>query len=493
MLKRFAVLAAFGMLVFGGLAARPAVGQYGNLVARVPDGVNTIVALNVQDILSSPLAQEQNWRAQQEKATEAGLSMVPPNADYFLMASQMDYEFMHPIWEVAMANLKYEASMPRVAARWGGEIDRISNRTAVRLPTDAYVVQFGSNLVGAYRPGNRQSIARWLSATDTFENRLTPYLKESLDFSQKGRTPIIMAMDLSNVLSEDLITSRMEGMKSLEGVDVNKEQLAKAMASIQGVTLGITIRDKIYGAIKVDFAEDVSFMEPFAKALVLEILSNQGAMIDEFKSWNVKAEGKEIKIGGTLQRSGMQRIMSIMEVPASLQSYAGSDSVPEVSEEDLARLASQQYFKSVSSLLDDLKKDSPDFKNLSQIGTWLNRYATKIDKLEILNVDPELVDYGRYVSSSMRAASTALKSSAGRARTRSLNVSSSYTPYGRWGTNGYYAGYAQDVRALQQDRTQIRTEERISAATDARSIMQEVTEATADIRVKMTQKYQANF
>jgi hypothetical protein len=46
---------------------------------------------------------------------------------------------------------------------------------------------------------------------------------------------------------------------------------------------------------------------------------------------------------------------------------------------------------------------------------------------------------------------------------------------------------------MQSDRTRIRTEERVSSATDARGIMQEVLQQTAQIRVKMSQKYSAEF
>ena len=106
-----------------------ATAQYASLVARVPRGANTIVILDVQRLLDSPLAKQQNWRDKQERAAEAGITMVAPTAQQFLMASHLDYEFMQPVWEVAMANLSYEPSLPRLAARWAGEIDRISNVT----------------------------------------------------------------------------------------------------------------------------------------------------------------------------------------------------------------------------------------------------------------------------------------------------------------------------------------------------------------------------
>jgi hypothetical protein len=492
-LSRFLVAAPL-MLAAYCLMTQDATAQFGSLTARIPHGANALVVLNVEKILATPLAKTQNWREKHENAAAAGLTILPPTAQQFIMASNMDVEFMEPVWEIAMANLRNEPSLPKIAARWGGQVDRVSNRNCVALPNDSYVVQFGPNLLGAYRPGNRQNVARWLTSTDTSGDRLSPYIAEALSYSEKLGTPIIMALDLEGVVSEEFVKERAPEFESLKGRDIDVQQLAKALAGLRGITFGATIRDKVFGSIKVDFSDDVSFLGDLAKPLLLEVLAHRSAMIDEFEEWTVKIEGNRLQISGPLYRSGMQRILSILDVPASLQPV-GESSTGEASPEDLARLSSQQYFKSVADLVDDLrsKPSQGKTKSISQYGTWFNRYADKIDKLPILNVDPLLLDYGLYVSTSFRSAAESIRSSAGRARVRQLQNPNSYVAYGRWGVNGAYGGYVQDVKAQQADRTAIRAEERISSATDARGIMQDVMQQTADIRVKMTQKYNAEF
>ncbi len=494
-LRRFTVASLFALTIVSSMAlTETADAQFGGLTARIPSGANAIVILNVQKALASPLAKEQDWRGQQEKAAAAGITILPPSAQQFLMAANMDIEFMQPVWEVAMANLRYEPSLPKIAARWGGEIDRVANRNCISLPNDSYVVQFGPNMIGSYRPGNRQNVTRWLKSTDVSGDRLSPYMQEALTYAEKAGTPIIMALDLEGAVSEEAIKQQAPEFESLKGHNIDTDKLAKAIASIRGVTLGVTIKDKIYGAIKVDFTDDVSFLGDLAKPILLEALANRSAMIDEFETWTAKVEGNRIQLGGPLYRSGMQRILSILDVPASLRpdsTSGGADASPE----DIKRLASQQYFKSVADLVDDLrsKPSTGQTKSISQYGTWCNRYADKIDKLPILNVDPELLDYGLYVSTSLRNAGETIRGAGGRARVRSLDTPNSYVYYGRWGTNGAYGGYVQDLKAVQSDRTRIRTEERVSSATDARGIMQDVVQATAEIRVKMTNKYNAEF
>jgi hypothetical protein len=481
-------------LCFGVLAHSQVMAQFGGLTARIPREANTIVVLNVDRVLASPLAVEQDWRGRHEKAAAAGVTMLPPGAEQFLMAANMDVEFMQPVWEIAMAKLRYEPSLPRIAARWGGDMDRVADRNCVALPNDSYVVQFGPNLIGAYRPGNRQNVSRWLTSTDTSGDRLSPYLQEALAYAEKGGTPIIMALDLDGVVSEELVKQRAAELESLKGSSIDIDRLAKAISSVQGITLGVTLRDKVHGAIKVDFAEDVGFLGDLAKPVLLEALANHSAMIDEFSTWEAKVEGTRIQISGPLYHSGMQRLLSILDVPASLHP-TDSPSNGEASQEDLTRLASQQYFKSIQGLVEDLREKPTEgkTKSINQYGTWFNRYADKIDKLPIVNVDPVLLDYGLYVSGSFRNAGETIRSAGGRTRVRQLESPNHYVAYGRWGTNGAYGGYVQDLKATQSDRTRIRTEERISSATDARGIMQDVLQQTQQVRQQMTQKYNAEF
>lgn len=76
------------------------------------------------------------------------------------------------------------------------------------------------------------------------------------------------------------------------------DQLAAALASIRGLTLGMTVTDQVYGKVKVDFDQDVPLTPELAKPLLLEALANHGAMIEEFTQWECAVSGKEITLGG---------------------------------------------------------------------------------------------------------------------------------------------------------------------------------------------------
>jgi len=66
--------------------------------------------------------------------------------------------------------------------------------------------------------------------------------------------------------------------------------------------------------------------------------------------------------------------------------------------------ASQAYFQSVSTLLDDLRKEFDTNRDARRTlaPTYMDRYGRRIDRLPILNVDPELLAYGASVSASLR-------------------------------------------------------------------------------------------
>ena len=488
--------------------------QFQDLLTRVPSDANTLIILNVEKIMQSPIAQKENWRARQESSFSAGLIILPPEASRFVMASQMDLDFFQPKWNVSLLDLRYEASMPQVAARRGGTVDNLGGREAAALPGDFYVVKFGERIVGFMSPAHRQDVARWVDRIYS-ENRskaaLSPYLTEAIGYAEEVGTPVIMALDLEHVVTLERIKQRLPELEALKDRDVDHEKLAKALSSVRGLTLGVTIGEKMTGALKVDFAEDVTMMKDYAKPLLLEALGNHGAMIDEFDSWQASVSGNRVMIQGELYDSGMRRVLSFLDAPPSLQPQPESSS-SEQSEESLVKLSSQQYFKSVDTLLKDLrgKRGGSDFHTWGQVGLWFEKYARKIDELSVLNVDPELVDFGQYVSGQLRQGETAMKGIGARRGVRESNLApANYgitggtyggVGYGGWGNyGGVYGGWwsgrtrNQALQDQQQERTRIGRQEKIRGNASANMIMQGLQQATGDMRRLMTEKYMVEF
>ena len=486
--------------------ARPAAAQLGDLVRRVPDHPNALMVLDVAKIYGSPMSEKEEWPGKMLKAFESGMIMVPPTASQFVLASQLDLDAMQPIWEVALAKVSKEVSIPQFAQLRGGSVDVVAGQSAVALPDGTYAIKFGPAVVGGMKPANRQSVGRWIEASRDANRRPLPaYLEEAVGYVQDIGTPIIIALDLENAVAPALIRRRLGELKCLESKSVDLDKLSQALASVRGVTLGITLVERRYGGLKIDFSEDVSMTADFAKPLLLEVLAYRGAMIDEFNDWTVTVTSNQIQLKGVLEPSGLRRVLSLLEPPHSPDYVSTKPSSGTDPEELAVALASQEYFKTISTLLDDLsgKRKSDEFVTWGQVALWFERYAKKIDNLPILNVDNELLDYGVFVADSLRQSQTAMKgigAKSGYRQTQAPNVQAysggavaARGPYG--GAYGYRYGYNPKLSMAldsQQD-AQIRTQERIQGNANAHFIMQGIDQATSAIRRSMTQKYKIEF
>ncbi|MEQ8786149.1 MAG: hypothetical protein RIC55_07610 [Pirellulaceae bacterium] len=523
MSRRFALLiVSLGLsMLWNSIAAA----QYGDLIRRIPYEANAVIVLDVGKIHDSPIGKAESWRGQHEKRFEAGLSMVPPSAEHYIVASKMDFEYMTPVWTSAVMDVSYEVSMPELSVWAGGEMDEIEGQAAVRMPTDAYVIKFGVNKMGTMRPGNRQETTNWIRNVYKFSQRepLTPYLAEAVGYVQDLGTPIIMAVDLDGVVSADRVRSRLDELsKESGGVDLSNVDLdaaAKVLAGIRGAMLGVTLRDKVNGKIKVDFGEDVAPIAPIAKPLLLAVLAEQGAMIEEFNDWQVQAGGKLITLEGELLPSGRRRMMSLLDAPAELHQAVsqgqtgggqpgaqgeGGGKTDEEKQKQLTIAATKQYFNSLVTLIDDIRgqRQSSDFHTWGQVGLWFERYATRIDELPTLNVDPEAVQFGQWISTQFRASESAMKGIGPQSRIAQqrvptqYNTRTTYTPIGVnfWGPTGVYNTVSQvDNRATGEAKARARTQVKIQGNMQANMSMQGMQQAVGDMRRYLTQKYNVQF
>ena len=495
------------LVVFSVLVACSCSGfaQFASLVARVPKDANALIMLNAEGIRRSPLARKQGWDTKLSDAYEAGLIVLPPQGQYMVMASKIDLDFMEPVWEVALLNTSQEVSIPKVAARWGGSIDNVGSRSAARLPDDSYVVQLADNRVGSMRPANRQDVSRWVRGSDrtSVGGNMSPFLTAvSTAMQRQSAYQIILAIELSDAISQPAAESFVA--RKLEMPDSAK-RLGEVLSSIRGATFSVAVGNAVRGQLSIDFAQDASALDGKAKDVLLAVLAERGAQINEFEDWDAEVKGSSVYFTGVLGESGLRRTLSFLDVPAML--HDAMPSPGEVDEETTVKLASQQYFQSIVGLIEDLQKtpDNSRTTTFGSVGMWFHKYADKIDGLPILNVDEELLDYGAFVSGSFRDAEAVLRGMGGQSRVRQMNSSagSSYDygyGYGRWGSYGYYGNnYYNEVdrqEATRQEaanRARINTEVRVEGATNVRDIMQGVSRATSEVRRAMTQKYQAEF
>ena len=354
--------------------------QFEGMKGRLPSDTNSLILINAEKILGSPVADRGRWEARVKAAHDAGISGLPPDASELVLAGRIDLEFGQSVWELALAKLRAERDVSSVAQRFGGTMDEIDGRSAVRLPNDLYVVQIHSKMLGSYAPANRQDVSRWLTSTDvsSLEPRLSPYLNQAFAYATKVGTPIVVGMDLSGLISAADVKQRGNTFEALKDAPVEINQLAKLISGVQGITLGITTGNQVIGAVRVDFSESPASLSEVAKPLLIEVLQRQGAMIEEIHDWTPSIEGNTFMLKGQLTSNGVRRVMSVLELPLVLsEAMQQAASTGADSQESATRAASQRYYQSITALLDDLreKPKRDHVQTFGQAAIWYDKYA----------------------------------------------------------------------------------------------------------------------
>jgi hypothetical protein len=475
------------MLLSSGIAE--AQGRFDDLLRRIPASANALMVIDVKGVHSSPLAVKEGWSDRHQSAYVKQPLILPPESDRLVLAAQMNpNRNFEQAWELAVMSLTESLSMRSIAKAEGGYVDKIAGLQAAWTPSDAYFVSFDPNTMGVMHPAHRQAVSRW--ADYSRQNRaiaVSPYLKQAAGMVNRS-TQIVMAIDLHDVVQPHKI---QEGLKELEltrNSEAKQRVWAGIISGIQGVTLKVQIGNSARGTLQVDFSDNTAPFGSDAKALVLDVLDKFGAGIAEMRQWRAKSQDYSVVLEGNLTTSAMRRLFSLLELPTSKFSALKDESLAASDDTQSVVKASQTYFKSVSTLLDDLRKEFRTNRDARRTfaGVFMERYGRRIDRLPILNVDEELLAYGAMVSETLRGASVSNRMANVRTGVRKSQVYGNYQY--NYDGNGYYS-----ARKTSSVQTQVRRQEQAKASQVRFDSWKEIEDATSAIRKEMTRKYMVRF
>lgn len=490
--------------------------QLNDLARYIPQDANVVMIVDVERLHDSEYGQKNDWDGNHNKAFEDGLTMIPPNSLYFITSTQLDLEFMHPYWTVALAQMAENVPMSEIAERNFGTEDEVAGKPAVMARDDTIIVGLSPGFYGAIVPGNRQNAARWIKAgSAATQPNVAPYLKEALDRVQSLGTPIVMALDVEDMVSEKLIRQRLDRLEILDKRDdVDRDELASLLSGIRGLTLSVEMENIPKGQITIDFNKDCSMLRGYGKFLLIEALANNGAYIDDFKSWEVAFDENQMTLRGGLSSSGMRRIFSLVDQPAASASPSVPVNTQDQGSADQQQMltSTKQYFNNVETLLGDLDDHKGTARSYGQIGVWFDKYADKIDRLSVLHVDPAMTEYGTFVSQQLRDAAQGIKQGNIQTGAQSRQVWASGGGGGGYGNGSFYGGnpnygggyygppqmgsrwqYEAEYREVDAQRRAIRAQNKARSSSNARNILTDIRSATGEIRRAMTLKYEVDF
>jgi hypothetical protein len=346
-------------------------------------------------------------------------------------------------------------------------------------------------------PAERQFVSRWVNfAKKNSSVELSPYLTAASRLTNE-QVQILLAIDLTDVVQPHQARERIEDSSILKKAKLDPEQAGKILASLRGATLRVAVGKTAQAQLRIDFGADIGPLNDVAKDLVLSVLDDFGANIEDMKSWKFEVKPTAIHMEGPVSQDGLRRIFSVIELPTTkFSTFKDSSGAGEGSEENLqsqTRENSLTYYRSIEVLLKDLRRDLRGNKASAAV---MERYAKKIDRMPILNVDPELLDYGAKLANTLRTMALSKRQggvaygvdTAGMGGGGYANYSVGYG-YGGRELGDLYGG----ARTSAADRAAIRA----TAMADANYARVEgfkaIDEATAAIRRQMTEKYQIEF
>jgi len=477
--------------------------SFRELVARLPRTTNAVAIFNMDKIKKSPMAIKEGFAENLEKAYRSGLVRIPPRATRLVTAAQLDIEFMQPIYEVAVFDLDRQPSMKKIAEEYSGTIDTLNRLEAAKLATDSYAVRLDRQTLGVMRPANRQAVLHWLRESPTpGEPGLSAYITEAAGYSDDAGTDIILAIDVKGAFSLERVVEYLKSKQAmLDEAGIQLNAAAKLLRDVDGLRVGIRIGEKPYGSVVVDFREPGDIPKDFAKTLLLEILADAGAQFDDLQKWECKVGVSSVSLSGHLTRDGLRRLVSLVDSPAPVHASAtgGEESTsPGETTSDKAT-TSLEYFSTIDSMFQDLQRGWRNLKSVSSGSVFLDRYARRIEKLPMLNVDSDLLDYGQYVAVQLRLASRAVRTMGIRGGARQAQVTDTvyYGGYRSGYGVGYRWGWGQQGWAYRDSgsdqRRRIRAQEKGVMANDVFTIRDNIISATNEVRRGLTERYQIQF
>lgn len=499
-------LFALGALLCTTVSASIARADFKALTSRLPEGANAIVLIDVEKILNSPMGTREGWREKLADAYEEKPMIVPPEAKQVVMGAWLNIRDVQPAWEVSVMRLTEAPSMEDIASSEQGYLDRLAGKVAAYSPIGAFFLQLDADILASVSPADRQFAVRWARLRGSSGGtELSTYLRDALERAEQGAA-FVMALDLEEAFDIHRIKARMASgsFSSMDGQEKHFEAMAPALASLRGAMLTVKFGDNANGELEIAFGQDASALAQVAKPLFFEILARSGMSINDLKSWKFEVQGSSFRGEGSLSGDGLRRLFSVVDAPTPVGVKKGSGkakSKPAKPKKDKADgdadvvAASQKYFRTVSAIVDKLEGGATTAPSMSHFATWIRRDARRINRLPIVNVDPDLVAWGGDVAVQLNDVAQIFSTGGLSAQSRTAGVSDVYTP-SEWSdaSGGYTNDRARVERqnAINQRRAAAK-EEQAKVAQAASGVVRDMAAQRAAIRAEMTKRYKAEF
>lgn len=412
-----------GLCLVSVIYSQGAAQDVAGLLPFLPEDSNTISVLRVRDLIHSPRGEREGWAEKHETEFLQGAVTVPPWVEVLVRSSYARPGVPGGDWTAVVLPLPETYQMADLAKREGTEVQQIAEHSAVLASRHSgYFVELqkpgegARGILGGMSPATRQDISRWIAESHRSGAGLglSQYLK---DAAGDDSAQIVLALDMHEMLDPVQVRYRLDGTTALKDKAEAKAKLRIDLQTLKGVQFKVRVRDEATAEMRLDFGRQIGDEGQYLKPLVIELLGDAGAELEEFADAQLRVSGSSATLTMPLSDESLRRVLSLVTAPPP-GSGAGrttpAATPPEPAQEPSAPnlTASRRYFQAVNRNIDDLQKAYGRAQSYARTAQWHETFAKRIEHLPTAGVDPALLEYGRTVSSNLRALGASLRGTA---------------------------------------------------------------------------------
>lgn len=436
------------------------------LLKLLPNNVNSVSIIRIDEMMKSQRAVAEKWKEQQDANFLAGSGRIPGWVETLVRGTDIHSLGQGPIQSVALAPQPAGMTLDKVLPAEQVVADQVGKFTVWRS-NRYYITQVTPDIVGVMSPPNRQSISRWFNALTG--GGAPTYSKYIQEVTAKYRAHILYAIDLTDFFDPAMLANRVQQSAALKGKEGDAKALTALLLKLQGMRLAIDVDSRINAAVAFDFLGAPGPVAEHLKPLLIELLDDAGARIEDLSAATVKVDGHSVSLVMPLSDPGLRRLMTLILTPISINpseytpnpEYVKKNPPKAVSSSDMGQ-ATLKYFELVNNTVRDLQILNRRAKEYDRTATWHDTYATKIQNFPTTNVDPEAVQYASYIAGGLQTLASSLRGlpvqvdRLGEKVTYKWNMNSFYGPGGVYTPWGYQpapweiTSNIQEVRQAQQ-------------------------------------------
>jgi hypothetical protein len=474
------------------LALGPSVAwaSFQSLAERLPPATNALVAIDVEKVLNSPLATQEQWRQDMQSRWDKQPLMIPPGSARVLTAAWVKMPAMDSVWEMSLIEMDKVPTAEELAKAEGGYVDKVWDKIAACSPINAYFVPMDGKTLASLTPADRTEIVRWVrQAPKPGGNATSPYIQEVVS-TLGEKTDILMAMDLEAAFGLPNIRRFLANTEIPELPKNQHDDVAAILSTLKGLTLDIKVDKDIRGKLTLHLDRDTDRLRLSANPLTLEVLRAAGMRLDDLKDWNFAVSGKQVRAEGKLSRPALRQLLSVVQSPIPAATSAPK-APPSGQPTTDPVVASQRYYKSICTMLDGISAAA----SAKDMAVWIRNTSRRIDQLPILNVDPALVEWGALVGTKLKQAGGVMGVAQTQINSRVAGVMDPDYGGSYYDSNGYYVNNYNSAAAenANRQRRQVALEQRGQAQAQALEIVNSVAATRPKIRAEMVAKYKVEF